>query len=86
MRIKPISLAFLLSCSLIFQTQANEVESPPLSYAQSAQVIRDTYERNFSLFLRLKRAFWSAYVQTDEGPKIPTRCLDRYGASREPVK
>ncbi|MDV6252212.1 DUF3541 domain-containing protein [Vibrio sp. EA2] len=45
MRIKPISLALLLSCALIFQTQASEVESPALSYSQSAQLIRDTYER-----------------------------------------
>ncbi|MBR9787537.1 MAG: DUF3541 domain-containing protein [Vibrionaceae bacterium] len=45
MRIKPISLAFLLSCSLIFQSQASEAESPPLSYSQSAQLIRETYER-----------------------------------------
>nr|WP_319534687.1 DUF3541 domain-containing protein [uncultured Vibrio sp.] len=45
MRIKPISLAFLLSFSLIFHAQASEAKSPPLSYSQSAQLLRDTYER-----------------------------------------
>ncbi|MGY0616981.1 DUF3541 domain-containing protein [Vibrio sp. FJH11] len=45
MRIKPFSLVVLLSCSLIFNAQASQVESPPLSYAQSAQLLRNTYER-----------------------------------------
>ncbi|WP_199437182.1 DUF3541 domain-containing protein [Vibrio owensii] len=43
MRIKPLSLAVLLSCSLAFQVQAAQ-ESPVLTYSQSAQLIKDTYE------------------------------------------
>ncbi|HHG3259183.1 DUF3541 domain-containing protein [Vibrio parahaemolyticus] len=45
MRIKPISLAVLLSCSLILNVQASQEEVPALNYSQSAQLIRDTYER-----------------------------------------
>ena len=43
MRIRPISLAVLLSCSLAFQAQASQ-EAPVLTYSQSAQLIKDTYE------------------------------------------
>ncbi|MDW3125486.1 DUF3541 domain-containing protein, partial [Vibrio sp. 1974] len=43
MRIKPISLAVLLSCSLILNVQASQEEVPALNYSQSAQLIRDTY-------------------------------------------
>ena len=43
MRIRPISLAVLLSCSLALQAQAYQ-EAPVLTYSQSAQLIKDTYE------------------------------------------
>ncbi|CAE6938073.1 hypothetical protein ACOMICROBIO_LMKGKHOH_04407 [Vibrio sp. B1FIG11] len=43
MRIRPLSLAVLLSCSLAFQAQASQ-EAPVLTYSQSAQLIKNTYE------------------------------------------
>ena len=43
MRIRPLSLAVLLSCSLAFQAQASQ-EAPVLTYSQSAQLIKDTYK------------------------------------------
>ncbi|ANQ23494.1 hypothetical protein BA893_17775 [Vibrio natriegens] len=78
MRIKPISLAFLLSCSLIFQTQANEVESPPLSYAQSAQVIRDTYERELFTLPPFKEGHFGLrmYRQTQDPKYLPAVWTD----------
>lgn len=45
MRIKPLSLAVLLSCSLTFAVQASQDEIPLLDNAQSAQLIRSTYEQ-----------------------------------------
>lgn len=45
MRIKPLSLAVLLYCSLTFAVQASQEEIPLLDNAQSAQLIRSTYEQ-----------------------------------------
>ncbi len=45
MRVKPFRFLILLCFAFIFNAQATQVESPPLSYAQSAQIVLDTYER-----------------------------------------
>ncbi len=50
MRVKPVSLAILLFCAVILALQPTQADSPLQSYAQSAQLIRDSYERKlFSL-------------------------------------
>ncbi|MGP8308699.1 DUF3541 domain-containing protein [Vibrio sp. YIC-376] len=78
MRIKPLSLAVLLSYSLIFNAQASQVESPPLSYSQSAQLVRDTYERELFTLPPFKEGHFGLrmYRQTLDQKYFPTIWTD----------
>ncbi len=73
MRIKPIRLTLLLFCSLIFTAQATSVESSDLSYAQSAQLIRDTYEHKLFTLPPAKEAHFGLrmYRQTGDKKYLP---------------
>lgn len=78
MRIKPLSLAVLLSYSLIFNAQATQVESPPLGYSQSAQLVRDTYERELFTLPPFKEGHFGLrmYRQTLDQKYLPTIWTD----------
>ncbi|EOX4951954.1 DUF3541 domain-containing protein [Vibrio alginolyticus] len=66
MRIKPLSLAVLLSCSLTFAAQASQEEVPLLDNTQSAQLIRSTYEQELFTFPAFKEGHFGLrmYRQT----------------------
>ena len=66
MRIKPLSLAVLLSCSLTFAAQASQEDVPLLDNTQSAQLIRSTYEQELFTFPAFKEGHFGLrmYRQT----------------------
>ncbi|WP_423840890.1 DUF3541 domain-containing protein [Vibrio mytili] len=66
MQIKPLSLAVLLSCSLALNVHAAQNETSSLSYSQSAQLIKETYERELFTFSAFKEGHFGLrmYRQT----------------------
>ncbi|CAE6953092.1 DUF3541 domain-containing protein [Vibrio sp. B1FLJ16] len=73
MRVKPVSLPILLFFSVIFIALTTQADSPPSSYAQSAQLIRDSYERKlFTLSPSAESHFGlRMYRQTQDKKYLP---------------
>jgi hypothetical protein len=77
MRIKPLNLAILLSCSLVFNVQADQ-DSPVLSYPQSAQLIKDTFESQLYSLPAFKEGHFGLrmYRQTLDDKYLPAVWTD----------
>ncbi len=78
MRIKRLSLTVLLCSSLVLHTQASQVESPPLTYNQSAQLVRETYERELFTLPPFKEGHFGLrmYRQTLDQKYLPAIWTD----------
>ncbi len=78
MRVKPFSLSIVLFFAFIVNVQATQTESPTLSYAQSAQLILDTYERKLFTLSPTEESHFALrmYRQTLDKKYLPTLWTD----------